>query len=135
MITRCDNSNRDGFEWYGGRGISYDRRWKDFSAFLSDMGEKPDGMSLDRIGVNGNYCKSNCRWATDRQQASNRRTNHPIEYAGLTYTLTQWSSITGFVRTTIHHRLRMGWSVERTLTEPVRTKSGLRHSAVIPAGA
>ena len=73
MIQRCTNSKRRGFRHYGGRGISICDQWRhSFETFLADMGPRPDGTSIDRIDVDGNYEPSNCRWATDAQQARNR---------------------------------------------------------------
>jgi hypothetical protein len=133
MVARCDHPTHTSYSSYGGRGITYDPRWKDFSAFLADMGERPAGMTLDRIDNDGPYCRENCRWATAEQQQNNRRCNRLVEYAGLTYTLAQWASITGFQFGTLRNRLDRGWSVERSLTEPVHLKGGgVRRSAVRP---
>ena len=79
MLDRCYKSDRASYEHYGGRGITVCDRWlepypRGLLNFLEDMGECPDGMSLDRIDVNGNYCKENCRWATNSEQSFNRRT-------------------------------------------------------------
>lgn len=73
MIQRCSNSNHKNYKHYGGRGIIVCKRWKEFKNFLVDMGKKPIGLTLDRIDVNGDYCSKNCRWATWKQQANNKR--------------------------------------------------------------
>lgn len=75
MISRCTNPKKDNYKDYGGRGIVVCKKWLKFENFLKDMGERPIGKTLDRIDNDGNYCKSNCKWSTPKEQANNRRTN------------------------------------------------------------
>lgn len=73
MIQRCTNPNNARWADYGGRGITVADRWRDFVNFYADMGPRPDGLTLDRIDVNGNYEPGNCRWATYKEQRANVR--------------------------------------------------------------
>jgi len=75
MIQRCVNKKATGYENYGGRGIQILDGWELFEKFFEDMGQAPEGMSIERVDVNGNYCKENCKWETDSNQAYNRRMN------------------------------------------------------------
>lgn len=107
-------------------GYSVDPRWDKFENFLADMGDRPDGMSLDRIDRSKDYGPSNCRWATWSQQSKNRRPftrvkSRRYSQNGRSLTIDQWSKETGLSRSVLHQRARRGWSVERMLTTPVNT--------------
>lgn len=73
MKTRCLNPKSSDFPRYGARGIAVCESWLDFDNFLKDMGERPEGHTLDRIDPEGNYCKTNCQWATYKTQRANQR--------------------------------------------------------------
>lgn len=75
MKNRCLNKNSEDWKDYGGRGIKVCKRWMKFENFYVDMGERPEDTSIDRIKVDGNYNKNNCRWATPKEQANNKRNN------------------------------------------------------------
>lgn len=121
MIARCKYSSADRYGRYKNRGISVDRRWLDFSNFLEDMGERPSPRhSIERLDNDKDYTKSNCVWATAKDQANNRSSNRMITYDGTSKTLAQWSDETGIKAQTIAKRLKLQWPVSRALTQGVR---------------
>lgn len=73
MIDRCTNEGHISYPFYGAKGVTVCDRWKDFTNFLADMGERPEGKTIDRINPEGNYEPSNCRWADWKTQRANRR--------------------------------------------------------------
>lgn len=118
MKVRCLNKNSKAYFWYGARGIKVCDRWMKYENFLEDMGRCPDGMSLDRINNDGNYEKSNCRWATKIEQANNTRTNRYIFWKGRRQTMAQWCRELGISPQLTTQRIdRDGWSIERAFMD------------------
>lgn len=120
MLSRCQNKNSDDYPKYGGRGIVVCERWQTFESFLADMGEPAKGLTLDRIDVNGNYCKENCRWVDQKTQQRNRRNNNWITIEGVTKLLVEWAELNKISPSTIRNRLRDGWSEKDAVTKPAR---------------
>jgi hypothetical protein len=120
MIARCTNPAVDSFPNYGGRGIKVCDRWAKFDAFLEDMGEPPTAShSLDRIDSDKDYSPENCRWASVKEQANNKRSNQTVTFQGITNTVAQWAEQTGIKYMTLYSRLfKHKWPIERALTEP-----------------
>lgn len=117
MKDRCINPNFSGYKNYGGRGIKVCERWFIFENFWKDMKDGyTDKMTIDRIDNNGNYEPSNCRWATNLEQQSNRRDN--IKYRGITAKMA--SLLFGGNDTLVQKRIKRGWSKEKAFTTPVR---------------
>ena len=98
MIQRCRNPNTNRAYRYNKRGITVCERWQKFENFLADMGERPEGMSIDRIDGNGNYEPSNCRWATATEQARNHPSAKPITFNGQTMLICDWIRHLGISR-------------------------------------
>lgn len=121
MLSRCSLPSSPAFSHYQKRGITVCALWKDFDNFLSDMGERPKGTTLDRWPDNdGNYKPGNCRWATKTQQANNRLTNRRFTYRGTDYTFSELVRATGASYETLRVRLIRpgGWSVEDAIETP-----------------
>jgi hypothetical protein len=78
MKTRCQNPNCLAYKYYGGRGITVCNAWQKFENFFADMGERPEGLTLDRRDNDGNYEPGNCKWSTKKEQQNNRRKSKPI---------------------------------------------------------
>ena len=123
ILARCNNKRNNRWYCYGGRGIKCE--WKNFEEFKNDMltsywkhckkfGKKQ--TTIDRINVNKNYCKENCRWATYKEQMNNTRINHFITYGKETLTIKQWSEKTNINYGTLCSRINKShWSIEKAL--------------------
>lgn len=111
------------YKHYRGRGIKVCERWRSFENFLADMGDRPsDDHSIDRIDNDGDYCPENCRWATWKEQARNRRSAKMITYGGETHCLTDWAERLGISSMVLFKRIELGWTPERAFTTPVRKR-------------
>lgn len=122
MIERCTNPDDHIFHFYGGRGIRVCERWlKSVEDFVKDMGPRPTPKHMiERINNSGNYEPTNCRWATRKEQANNKRNNIRLKLGDTEMTLQQWSEKLGVSHWMLRQRLKLGWSIERALTEPSR---------------
>jgi hypothetical protein len=116
MLRRCNTPSDPSYKYYGARGISVCERWLKFENFLADMGEKPEGLSIERKDSLGNYCPENCIWDTVHNQARNRRSNVYLTHQGITLCMTDWANKLGISVFTLGTRIRKGWSVERALS-------------------
>jgi hypothetical protein len=123
MLKRCNDPENDNYQYYGGKGIKVCARWLNFEAFVEDMGWRPENMTLDRRSSKKNYTKSNCRWATKKQQANNTSNNRRLTYKGKTRNLIYWARKFGLPESTIASRLRRGWMVSAALTTPTRSNA------------
>lgn len=112
--TRCTNKNRNSWNEYGGRGIRCE--WSDFLSFFKDMGDPPtESHSIERIDVNGNYSKLNCRWATRLEQSRNKRKSKILSFGKRTLHLKEWSVATGISYWTLRSRYDRGLPAEEIL--------------------
>lgn len=126
MRQRCQNTNDQRYDYYGGRGIKVCERWdglNGFVNFLADMGPRPEGFQLDRKDNDGDYCPENCRWVSRKEQNRNTRQALKVTYNGETKAVGEWAEQLGIPKNTLKSRLfRAGWSVERAFTTPVRSR-------------
>lgn len=125
MKCRCLNHKHKDYPYYGGRGITVCTKWiESFTVFHTYMGDRPDGMTIDRINNNGNYEPGNCKWSTRKSQRHNQRVHKNARFItsdGQTKTVTEWARDVGLLRPTLAKRLdKYGWSIRRALNTPCR---------------
>ena len=102
MRARCNNPTSDRYPFYGARGIRVCKRWDSFKSFMEDMGPRPSkAHSIDRIDNNGHYEPGNCRWATKKEQARNRRSSKFLEHGGVSKTAAEWAELAGVSQSTL----------------------------------
>ena len=123
MRRRCNNRNSTQFKYYGGRGIKICDRWNHYEHFLADMGEKPEGLTIERTDNNGDYCPKNCRWATREDQMMNRRNTLFITYRDKTKTLKEWSEDLKIKYSILWKRLYAhGMPIEKAFTMSIKKR-------------
>ena len=127
LKQRCRDVNHVSYAEYGGRGIRVSAEFDGkhgLERFLAELGRRPScSASVDRIDPNGHYEPGNLRWATPTEQARNKRSNRMLTHHGATRCLVEWSEITGISHELIRARIdRLGWSIAKALTEPVRRR-------------
>ena len=127
---RCYNPKNHNYPSYGRRGIKMCDKWKDsFVEFLKDMGERPQGMTLDRIDVNGDYEPNNCRWATHLEQSNNRRNNHKVTIGGKTITASEFARTYNINISYTFWGLKNGWTPEEII---IRFNNRKRYKTIMP---
>ena len=121
MIQRCEDTNCGDYKYYGARGITVAAEWHDFPTFLKDVGERPKGLTLDRVRNNEGYGPSNFKWATRQEQANNMRSNVKTYVDGKLLSIKEMAEKAGTSYGTMKARLtRLGYSAEEALNKPVK---------------
>lgn len=124
-LSRTTNKKHESYERYGGRGITVCEEWaSSFARFLSDMGPRPDGHSLERIDNNKGYFLENCKWATTKEQSRNKSNTVKITINNVEKSLLEWSEISGIPEKTLRSRIKSGWEGERAVFSPVVKNTG-----------
>ena len=124
---RCENDNNKNFWGYGGRGILVCERWKEFEAFLADMGPRPSKChGVERENNNLGYSPENCVWATQREQMRNTSASRPLTFGGKSQCTADWAAELGLTVAAISARLRRGWTIDLALSTPVPCKTRMK---------
>jgi len=130
MMSRVNCISLKRAKDYAGRGIGVSEEWREFENFIRDMGERPLGMTLDRVDNDAGYSKENCRWATPKEQMNNTRRNHFISYQGENRTIAQWADALSIPVGVLRSRIDRGWPVDEAMGRPVvpRNKPSIREA-------
>lgn len=119
MVGRCHREGHSKYSSYGENGIRVCDRWREsFANFLEDMGERPDGTTIDRIDGALGYYPDNCRWATPKMQQANICTNVNLTYLGKTKNVSAWAEEFGIDKSNLSRRVKAGWTIEEALNTP-----------------
>lgn len=120
MHLRCEDPWHPRYKDWGARGIRVCERWSEFTNFLADMGPRPfPDAQLDRLDNDDGYYPENCAWVTPHQNVQNSSAIRFLEHDGLRMSVADWARRMGIKACVLYSRLHSGWSVERTLTQPV----------------
>lgn len=118
MRIRCTDPKAHRYESYGGRGITVCERWQTFENFYADMGDLPEGMTLDRIDPDAGYTPENCRWATPLEQANNKRTTRMVNLNGKHMALRDACRLLNLNYMQTYYRLRRDYGEAPWILQP-----------------
>jgi len=128
MVMRCHDESDKDYQYYGARGVTVHHPWRhSLARFVDDVfgeiGERPDGMQIDRTDNLRGYEPGNVRWVTPKTNNNNRRSNKLLSYKGETLTAAQWADRAGLPRQQVANRINRGWSIEKALTAPLEQRA------------
>lgn len=127
MCRRCSSPQDPSWSHYGGRGIKVCAGWASYDQFVTDMGLKPEGMTLERLDTNGNYEPQNCAWVTLRENLNNRR--NTVRVRGIPVTVL--ADATGIKADTLRKRVSYGIEDLRILLPRAKPRAELKHGTRI----
>jgi hypothetical protein len=115
MFRRCYKKDSDNYKYYGGRGITICKEWREFIVFRNWALSNgyADNLTIDRIDPNKKYSPNNCRWATIKEQQNNKTNNSYLEYKGKSFTYSQFADYLHVPYWTIVNQLKLGWTIEK----------------------
>jgi uncharacterized protein YkuJ len=129
MKDRCYNPNCTSYRHYGGKGVKVCDEWQTYEGFVASMGERPKGMTLDRIDPDGDYEPGNCRWATARQQAGNLPHARRIEHEGKVYSTVAFAELMGVHPATLNWRIFQRGEDPHEAAEDIKRQAAFRKPA------